>query len=153
MTYGEEQHELMRRTVEQLFRDVASRFEHASVRTDAPGPAGNNLPELRCSLPGTASITALPGADQIDLYLGKNTWFEVLPSRRKRPAMDFVSEVVEAVVAGRFEEHLRGFGGMALGSMAVFHQLGEPSWQRSIRARLWRLAPGRKTVIRYRPYG
>jgi hypothetical protein len=38
--YTQGEHEAMRRRVEQLFRDVASRFEHATVRTDLPGPTG-----------------------------------------------------------------------------------------------------------------
>ena len=108
MAYSEEQHEAVRRSVEQLFRDVAARFQHAAVRTDLPGP--NELPgllELSCSLPGTAHVRALPGADRIDLYVGEKTWIELMPSRgHPEKLLAAVEEILESVVAGRFGERV-----------------------------------------------
>jgi hypothetical protein len=110
MSYTQEQHEASRRSIERLFRDVAARFQHATVRTDLPGPTGRpGLIELSCSVPGTSHVRALPGADQIDLYLGEKTWLELRPSRR-RPGkiLDSVRKVVESVVTGTFKERVRG---------------------------------------------
>jgi hypothetical protein len=108
MEYTQEQHEAVRRSVEQLFRDVAARFPKATVR-EVPGPnRRNGLIELSCSLPGTARVSALPGADQIDLYVGAKTWLELMPTRRDpdKPLAS-VKIIVESVVAGRFEERIR----------------------------------------------
>jgi hypothetical protein len=105
-----EDHAAARQAVEDLFRDVASRFAHASVRTDLPGPS--SLPEmleLSCSIPGTARARALPGADQVDLYLGETKWLEVIPSRRNPDKMlAAVRKAVESVVTGNFKERLHG---------------------------------------------
>src|SRR5438445_5488446 len=99
--YTEAQHQAVYRAVEELFREIASRYAHASVRTDAHGPAGNNLPKLSCSIPGTAAVTALPGADQIDLYPG-HAWLEIRPGRGgSESILTRVREVVEAMGAGR----------------------------------------------------
>ena len=108
MEYTQEQHEAVRRSVEQLFRDVAARFARATVR-EVPGPNGRDgLIELSCSLPGTARVAALPGADQIDLYVGAKTWLELMPTRRNpEKPLASVKTIVELVVAGRFEERIR----------------------------------------------
>jgi hypothetical protein len=108
MEYTQEEHEAMRRAVEVLFREVASRFPHATVRTDLPGPSGRpGVLELSCSWPGTARVRALAGADQVDLYLGQAKRLELLPSRRKPGQLiDSIRDRVEAVVAGRFKERL-----------------------------------------------
>jgi hypothetical protein len=42
--YTREQHEAVYRAVEELFREVASRYEHASVRTDARGRRETTCP-------------------------------------------------------------------------------------------------------------
>jgi hypothetical protein len=106
--YTEEEHEAVRAAVEELFRETAGRFAHATVRTDLPGPGGHpSLIELACSVPGTARISALPGADQIDLYIGQGAWLEVTASRRHPEALlDRVAGVVERVVRGRFHERV-----------------------------------------------
>jgi hypothetical protein len=154
MTYTLEEHEAARHSVERLFRDVAARFSHAAVRTDLPGPPGGppELLELSCSLPGTTHVRTIAGADQIDVYLGKTAWLEFLPSRRKpEKLLDSVRRVVEAVVAGRFEEKFCERKGKVIASRYVFH--------RSDRRAAWRLhvrpifLPGHRRTVRYKPYG
>jgi len=155
MKYSSEEHEATRRSVEELFREVASRFPHATVRTDVPGPGREGLIELSCSLPGTTHVRALPGADQIDLYLGEATWLELMPSRRKPgKLLDSVREVVEAVVAGRFEERVREVRGKTIGAKSTVHRPDR-------KAIVWRytrlssnaLFRGNRRTIRYKPYG
>ena len=153
MKYTREQHEAARQSVERLFRDVAARFPHAAVRTDLRGPLGvPELLELSCSLPGTTHVRALAGADQIDIYLGRTTWLEFLPSRRKPgQLLDSVRRVVESVVAGRFEEKFCELRGKVIASRYIFH--------RSDRRAVWRsrvrpiFLPGRRRTVRYKPYG
>ena len=108
--YTAKDHAAARQAVEDLFREVASRFAHARVRTDLPGPGGRpGILELSCSLPGTARVRALAGADQVDLYLGEAKWLEIFPSRRNPDKMlASVRKAVETVVAGNFKERLHG---------------------------------------------
>jgi hypothetical protein len=63
LKYTQEQHEAVRGSVEKLFRQVAARYEHATVRNDPPGgPAQRpGMLELSCSLPGTTHVRALAG--------------------------------------------------------------------------------------------
>src|SRR5437868_283254 len=78
-----EQQEVVRRSVEQLFLEIASRFPHATVRIDLPGPSERQvLVHLSCSLPGTTSVKALTGGDEFVLHLGVATWLELFPKRR-----------------------------------------------------------------------
>lgn len=106
--YTQEDHDAVIATMKDFFREVASRFEHAAFRDDLPGPSGQpGILEIRCSLPGTAAVRALVGADQIDLYIGEHprrTWWEFLPKRKdpNRLIAD-VCKTVEKVVAGRFK--------------------------------------------------
>jgi hypothetical protein len=104
----DEEHEEVRRSVERLFRDVADRFENAIVRDDVPGPGLLGLIELSCSTPGTARIAALPGADQIDLYVGSKTGLELRPSKHDpgQPLTRVIS-ILESVVSGDFKEWVR----------------------------------------------
>jgi hypothetical protein len=155
MKYAPEEHELMRREVERLFREVASRFDHASVLTDLPKPpGGEGMMELSCSLPGTSRVSALAGADQVDLYLGKATRLEFFPSRRKPGRLlDSVREVVESVVAGRFEERVREYDGKVIAARSTLNRLDR-------RPIVWRysslssnaLFGGHRRTIRYQPY-
>jgi len=95
-----------------LFHEAAARFECAHVEF-SPGPAaGSQLPKLSCSANGTTSITAMPGADQIDHYLGRDTWLELFPKRRsKETLVGRVKAIVDAVTTGRFEEIVWEKGG------------------------------------------
>jgi hypothetical protein len=154
VNYTEEEHEAMRQAVDRLFREVASRFPHAAVRTNVPGPGGaEGLIELSCSLPETMRLAALAGADQVDLYLGRAIWYEFVTSRRRTSGqvLDAVRGKVEAAVAGRFEEKVCERGVRVVASRHVLHRPG--------RASAWplRLRPifllGRRRTISYRPYG
>jgi hypothetical protein len=156
MKYTEEDHEAARRAVEELFREVASRFAHATVRTDLPGPMGiPSILELSCSLPRTTHVRALPGADQVDLYMGEATWLELRPSR-KEPArlMDSIRAVVEAAVAGRFEERVREARGKIIGSKSTIHLLSGRRFVchgSNLGSNV--LFAGHRRTIRYEPYG
>jgi hypothetical protein len=105
--YTDEDHEAARRAVEGLFREVASRFPHAHVRTDLPGPGGRPvILELSCSHPGTARVRALAGADQVDLYLGETKWLEFPSRRNPHKMLASVRNATEKVVTGNFRERV-----------------------------------------------
>jgi hypothetical protein len=155
-SFTPEQHETVRRSVEQLFREVASRFPNATLRIDLPGASDRQvLLELSCSLPGTTHIRALPDAGGIGLHLGEATWLDPRPSRRslgKPPGI--VREVVEAVVAGRFEEHLIDTDGSVIGAKSIIHRYG----RNRVVSRYRRLSSGvrsrgQERNVRYAPYG
>jgi hypothetical protein len=152
MDYTREDHEAARQSVERLFRDFAARFPHATVRTDLPGPGREGLLELSCSLPGTTRVAALAGADQIDVFIGEDTRFEFWRSRRKRGTpLDSVRRVIEAVVAGRFEEKLCELGGKVVASRHIFHSSDRRAAGRSRMRPIF--LPGRRRSVRYTPYG
>jgi hypothetical protein len=69
------------------------------------------LPGLACSLPGAATVCALPGEDQIDLYIGEAIWIELIPRRRSAAKrLQEVRAIVDAVAAGDVEETVWGSG-------------------------------------------
>jgi hypothetical protein len=153
-TYTPEEHEAARRVVEQLLRDVASRFPNATVRTDVEEPpGGEGMMELSSSLPGTMRMAALASAHQIDLYLGETIWYEFMTGRRRESeqVLDAVRTRVEAAVAGRFEEKLCERGGKVIASRYVLHRPGRASaWPLRLRPIF---LPGRRRTISYKPYG
>lgn len=143
----------MHQAVERMLRDSASKFPHATVRTDVWEPGGPPLMELSCSLPGTMRIQVLAGADQIDLYLGEAIWRELIPTRRRQgdQLVDAARTIVEAALAGRFEEKVCEAGGKIQASRYVLHRPGKRSpWPLRLRPIF---IPGRRRLIRYAPYG
>jgi hypothetical protein len=156
VTYTQEEHEQAHRAVEELFREVAARFSHATVRTDLPGPMGMPvILGLSCSLPGTAEIRARAGADQVDLYLGEAAWFELRPNRKRPGAIiETIRDAVDAVVAGRFEERIREARGQVIGSRSTVHLLsGKRMVTSGHNAGANVLFTGHRRTIRYEPFG
>jgi hypothetical protein len=106
--------------VTELFRRIASQHECARFELSPTGPNAALLPRLTCSVRGSAAIAALAGNDQIDLYIGADTWLEMLPRRGNvADLLDRARLVVEAVVAGRFEETLWEARGKVVASRAL----------------------------------
>src|SRR5438034_1116693 len=93
MSYTEQEHEATHQAVEQMLRDVGSRFPHATVRTDVRERGGPPLLELSCSLPETMLVKVLAGADQIEPVFGRGdlaraAWYPAAPrgpTRRRSP--------------------------------------------------------------------
>ena len=151
-----EEQEVIRRSVEQLFQEVASRFPHATVRIEPPGPTERpTLFHLSCSLPGTTSVEALAGGDELVLHLGKATWFEPYPRRRHvGRLLDTVRDVVEGVVAGSFEERLIDTDDSVIGARSTIRRRG----RKLVVSRCRRLSKevlsnGHERNVRYAPYG
>jgi len=103
-----------------FFEEVASRFSHARVWSqDHDTPQAPSI-NLGCDLPGTATVTAYPSMDWIDLSAG-HTSFEVITGKHHREgALQRVRAVLEAVSTGGFEETVWKLGGKLLRSRAVF---------------------------------
>jgi hypothetical protein len=154
MKYTEADHERAERAVEALFREVAARYDHASVQTNLPDPTTHHVLRLSCSSPGTTKVEAIAGADQVDLYLGEATWLELRPRKREPGSIsDAIRQVVEAAVLGRFEERIREAKGQVIGSRSTF-QL--PSGKRIVSRGHYVganvLFGGRRRTVRYEPY-
>ena len=156
MKYTIEDHERAERAVEALFREVAARYDHAAVDTNLPGGPNEEpcLVRLSCSVADTTKVEAIADADMVNLYLGEATWLELVP-RRGQPGSisDTVRDVVEAAVAGRFEERVREAKGQVIGSRSTFHLSTGKRFVvvgHNLGANV--LFSGRRRTIRYQPY-
>jgi hypothetical protein len=156
--FTEEEYRAVVDATVRIFRAVAAPFPHASVRTDLPA-YGNPVPpgvvgtiELSCSIPGTATVTAIPDADEINMTFGEDTWIEYFPVRLEPDGdIPYVRMKLEAVVEGRFGEKLRILGGRVQASRNVFAR--HPDQVRRLLRRRPIFLPGRTRTIAYAPYG
>ena len=140
-----------------LIREVAARFDRATMDGPTPQPPAGMRLELSCSAPGTASVVMHPSDDDINVYLGETTWIELPRRKLDRPQrVQEVRRILDAVVNGRFEETIWRVGGAIVRSKAALYTLDQKAF---LKPREWRglanLIPdprATRTHIKYEPY-